>query len=63
MRGKVLGSWLSGTAHVVTGANTLEVAYREPRAKYGWQIKVGDFFSKLSGRYGRRAMLEISLGQ
>jgi len=58
MRGKVLG--LSGTAHVVTDANTLEVAYCELRAKYGWQIKIGDFFSKLSGR---RVMLEISLNQ
>ena len=63
MRGNVLGSWLSGTAHVVTDANTLEVAYRELRAKYGWQMKVGDFFSKLTGRYGRRAMLEIKLSK
>ncbi|MFP6680804.1 MAG: PPOX class F420-dependent oxidoreductase [Gammaproteobacteria bacterium] len=63
MCGKVLGSWLTGTAQVVTDANTLGVAYRELRAKYGWQIKVVDFFSKLSGRYGRRAMLEINLSQ
>jgi len=31
------------------------------RAKYGWQMRLVDFFSRLTGRYGRRAILEIEV--
>ncbi len=61
MRGDVSGNWVDGTAHVVSDAATVERAYRALRTKYGWQMKVGDFFSKLSGRYARRAMIEIKI--
>ena len=63
MRGKVMGHWVSGTAQVATDATTLEIAYRALREKYGWQMRVGDFFSKLSGQYARRAMIQICLSQ
>ena len=61
MRGNVSGEWVSGKAGVTTDAATVERAYRALRAKYGWMMKLGDFFSKLSGRYARRAMIEIEL--
>ena len=61
MRGNVSGPWADGKARLVTDAATVERAYGALRAKYGWMMKIGDFFSKLSGRYARRAMIEIKL--
>ena len=31
------------------------------RRKYGWSMKLGDFFSKLSGRYEKRAIIEVEV--
>jgi hypothetical protein len=39
----------------------MEHAYRALRRKYGWQMKIGDFFSKLSGRYDKRAIVELEI--
>ena len=60
-RGVVHGPWREGRGRVVQDAATIERAYVALRAKYGWQMRLGDFFSKLTGRYHRRAMIEISL--
>jgi uncharacterized protein len=60
-RGNVSGPWLDGTARVVDEPLVIADANRALRLKYGWQMKFGDFFSKLSGRYARRAMIEINI--
>ncbi len=31
------------------------------RRKYGWQMRLGDFFARLSGRYQRRVLIELVL--
>jgi len=31
------------------------------KKKYGWQMLVGNFFSRLSGRYGKREFIEIKV--
>ncbi|HJP35279.1 MAG TPA: PPOX class F420-dependent oxidoreductase [Gammaproteobacteria bacterium] len=61
IRGNVSGTWAEGSARVVDDSATIERAYRALRTKYGWMMKVGDFFSKLSGRYARRAMIQIEM--
>ena len=61
-RGRLLGdSWLEGHGRVVQEPEIVERAYAALRRKYGWQMKLGDVFSKLTGRYDRRAMLELEL--
>ncbi len=60
-RGRVLGDWHAGRAGLVDDAATLAAAYGALREKYGWKMKIGDALAKLSGRYDRRAMIEISL--
>lgn len=61
-RGVVRGdAWLEGRGRVVSDAETLERAYAALHRKYGWQMALGDLFSKWSGRYDRRAMLELEL--
>lgn len=61
-RGRVRGElWLDGRGRVVEEPETLRRAYTALHRKYGWQMKLGDLFSRLSGRYARRAMLELEL--
>ncbi len=60
-KGRVTGAWREGHGRIVDDRDVVARAYRALRAKYGWQMRLGDFFSKLSGRYDRRAMIEIAL--
>ena len=61
-RGRLLrDTWLEGRGRVVHEPEVVERAYAALRRKYGWQMKLGDVFSKLTGRYDRRAMLELEL--
>ena len=59
--GRVTGDWYDGTGRIVGDAATLERAYAALHAKYGWQMWIADTLSRLTGRYGKRAMLELSL--
>ena len=61
MRGAVSSEWLDGRGRVVGDGETIERAYRALRQKYGWQMRVADLLSRLTGRYGRRAILELDL--
>lgn len=58
-RGRLLGDWVSARARIVQDPATIESAYTALRAKYGWQMRLGDLMSRLAGRYHRRAILEI----
>ena len=61
VRGRVTGEWIPGRARRVDDAATVERAYAALRSKYGWQMRLADFFSRLSGRYDQRAVLELEL--
>jgi len=60
-RGRLRGGWREGHARIVDDAAMLATAYAALHRKYGWKMKLGDALAKLSGRYGRRAMIEITL--
>lgn len=60
-RGKVHGEWLEAHGRVVVDTRRVERAYRALRRKYGWKMRMGDFFSKLSGRYAKRAIVELEV--
>ena len=61
LRGRVRGGWLDARARVVHDAELIERVYAALRTKYGLQMIIGDFFSKLSGRYHKRAIIELEL--
>lgn len=62
MRGAILDdTWVEGQATVVDDATLLKNVYGSFTQKYGWVMRVTDFFSKLSGKYNQRAMIEITL--
>jgi len=61
MRGRVHGEWIDAETSIVSDPGTIAKADAALRAKYGWQMLLGDFFSALTGRKSRRAYLEITL--
>ena len=56
-RGRIHGEWREGRARIVGAPPPLADAAL--RRKYGWQKRLLDFFSRLSGRMKRRAWIEI----
>ena len=61
VRGKVRGAWCSGTGRIADSQTEQDFAYAALRNKYGWQMRVADFFSTLSGRINQRAVLILTL--
>lgn len=61
VRGTVRGTWRDGKARIVSERALIERAHAALRQKYGWQMWLLDAGSRLFGRYGRRAYLELTL--
>jgi uncharacterized protein len=59
-RGQIHGPWREATARIIDDAGTIERAGAALRAKYGWQVRLLDLTSRLTGRIRRRAWIEIS---
>ena len=57
--GKLRGPWRDARARVVAEPDRVSAAYAALRAKYGWQMRLVDFGSWLTGRIGKRAIIEI----
>jgi hypothetical protein len=60
-KGKVSSHWLDAEARIVEEIELIERVYAALRNKYGWQMKLGDVLSRLSGRYNRRAIIELQV--
>ena len=61
IRGRIRGGWIDGRAHVTQDRERIAAAYAALRRKYGWSMRIGDLLSKITGRFNRRAMIEIEL--
>jgi PPOX class probable F420-dependent enzyme len=62
IRGKLQGPWHDGSCRAVE--DNPDWAKRANAAlvqKYGWKMTIGNFFSTLSGRMGKRVLLEITV--
>lgn len=55
--GKIVGRRVAGKAWLECGAEQRAAAYSALREKYGWQMALLDFFSKLSGNFDKRQVL------
>lgn len=60
-RGNVNGPWQDVTARIVTDPPVIARASAALRTKYGWQARLLDLFSWLTGRIRRRAWIEIEM--
>ena len=61
MRGTVLGPWQDADAVLIREEETIRKAHRALRRKYGWQMILTDWLSRLTGRLARRAYIAITL--
>ncbi len=59
-RGGSLGQWVTARAQLVTDPATVAAGYAALRRKYGWQMWLIDLFSKISGRYHLRILIDIN---
>jgi PPOX class probable F420-dependent enzyme len=59
--GKLLGPWLDGTCAIAEDPAQQRRIMDALGRKYGLQLRVLNFFSRLAGREKRRAYLEIAL--
>ena len=61
VRGRVRGEWVDATARVLEDPEEVEHGLRAVERKYGWQMRLALFTSRLSGRYAQRAAIEIQV--
>ena len=59
VRGEVRGEWVEAWARICSG-DEIELGQQLLRDKYGWQKKIGDFFSRLMGH--TQAVFAIEIG-
>lgn len=57
--GKLTGPWRDMQAFVLDSPEDEATALAALRDKYGWQMKIGDFFSQVTGKMARRAYIRI----
>ncbi len=60
-RGRVNGAWHEGIARLVDDERSIRQARAALHAKYGWQLVLLDFGARLTGRFQRRAWIEIQI--
>ncbi len=60
-RGRIRGEWWEATARILTEPRAIERARAALQAKYGWQMRLTNLLSRLTGRIKHRAWLEIRL--
>ncbi|MFQ5515232.1 MAG: PPOX class F420-dependent oxidoreductase [Myxococcota bacterium] len=61
VRGRLRGEWCEARVRILNDPDTIARARQALRAKYGLQMRILDFFSRLAGRIESRAFLEIEL--
>ena len=59
MNGTLTGDWHDTRAFVLDDPRDQQTALAALRRKYGWQMHLADFFSRLTGKMGRRAYIRI----
>jgi uncharacterized protein len=61
LRGKINGPWLDMRGRIVEEDGLKTQAYAALLKKYGWQMGLLNFFSALSGKKNKRALIELRL--
>jgi uncharacterized protein len=63
IRGRVHGEYADGRSRTIDEPAMIEHATAALSRKYGWRFGLATFFSRLFGRIGQRAWLEITLDE
>ena len=59
VRGSLTGQWMDACAYILESDADKATALTALRRKYGWQMRIADFFSGLTGKTQRRAYIRI----
>lgn len=57
--GTLTGDWVNASAYLLQTPEEAATALAALRRKYGWQMRLTDLLSRLSGKMGRRAYIRI----
>ncbi|MEE4145688.1 MAG: PPOX class F420-dependent oxidoreductase [Halieaceae bacterium] len=57
--GTLTGEWLDTRAYLLDKPADMERALKALRRKYGWQMAIGDCFSRLTGKMKRRQYIRV----
>ena len=57
--GTVTGDWIDTQAFLLETAADKDTALQALRHKYGWQMRVGDIFSRLTGKMDKRSYIRV----
>ena len=60
--GRVTGNTYECEAYLLESDTDIASAYRALNKKYGFLMRITDFFSKMTGRYHNRALIRIDVG-
>lgn len=61
VRGKIHGEWVEGIARLVVDQSEIDDMYPAFTQKYGLQMRFANFFSRLTGRFDKRAIIAFKL--
>ncbi len=61
MSGTVTGDWVEGEAVILDRPKEVKKALAALHRKYGWQMKIADTGSKLTGKFNARAYIKVDL--
>lgn len=59
--GKITGEWQETQATITSDKAEIERAYGALKAKYGWKLSLLNLFSRIAGKYHKRAMIRVEL--
>ena len=60
-RGRLEGDWHDARAVIIDEVNEARIALAALREKYGWQMRLADFGSRLTGKFEKRAYIKVTL--
>jgi PPOX class probable F420-dependent enzyme len=59
MTGTLTGTWMDTKAYLLNKPADKDTALKALRHKYGWQMRIGDCFSMLTGKMNRRQYIRV----
>ncbi|MAS58329.1 MAG: hypothetical protein CMD42_01085 [Gammaproteobacteria bacterium] len=60
-QGNLFGEWFKAEAELIEDEVSVKLAYMRLMEKYGWQLKIVNFFSRIRGKYNQRQVIKFTL--
>ncbi len=61
VRGTLTGAWLDAESELLASDADNKIALDALHRKYGWQMKLTDLMSKISGKFDQRSYIRVRL--